>query len=249
MIDERWRYNLRSPHWRLYRNRDAGAWIEHPGGRFRLDPGRLVWLPPWGDFRSGCSGRVRHLFLHAEILGIEGGWDDGLLSLPQPVADDAALAALADRCEGADAALWADALLHTACAAWIAGLPPAQRAALDDRLDGPDPIAPALRLVEDHLDGPLPVGALARACGLSEDSLGRVMRRRLGMTPAAWIRRRRTARAAELLSATGEPVEAIAARCGFANRHHFTRVFTAVMGCPPAAHRRTARAWLPAART
>ena len=33
-------------------------------------------------------------------------------------------------------------------------------------------------------------------------------------------------------------VEAIAARMGFANRHHFTRVFSALMGIAPGAYRK-----------
>jgi AraC-like DNA-binding protein len=61
------------------------------------------------------------------------------------------------------------------------------------------------------------------------------------------VRQRRCARATELL--TGDAaIEEVALRCGFANRHHFTRVFAAEMGCGPAEHRRRLRAWSPATR-
>jgi AraC-like DNA-binding protein len=249
IIDETWRYTLRSPHWRLYLNDDAGAWVEHPRGRLALAPGRIVLLPSWGGFASGCSGRVRHRFLHFEPQGLDAGWDDGLLAVPQVLAPDPLLDRLAERCfaGGEACSWWARALVEAALAAWFGRLPAAQRRRLAERLDAPDPLAPALRLAEERLAGPLPVAALAQACGCSEDTLARLMRARLGRSPAAWVRQRRCARATELL--TGDAaIEEVALRCGFANRHHFTRVFAAEMGCGPAEHRRRLRAWSPATR-
>src|SRR5437868_4919641 len=49
-IDERWKHQLCNPYWRLYRDDDDGAWIDHPGGSTRLDAGRLYLLPAWGRF-------------------------------------------------------------------------------------------------------------------------------------------------------------------------------------------------------
>ncbi|MFM2092044.1 MAG: hypothetical protein RLZZ127_2533 [Planctomycetota bacterium] len=239
VIDRRWSYVLRSAHWRLYQDADPGAWIDHPGGRTDLAPGRIVLVPPWGDFRSGCRGEVRHFFLHLDIPALEGAWHGGLLDRPQVLAPDPALAVLAARAPGDH--WWSTALAAAALARWAADLPAVPGRALAEHLAGADPLAPALRLVDERLDQPLPVALLARACAVSEDTLGRMFRVRLGRSPAAWIRQRRCARAADLLVAGDEPVDTVAVRCGFANRHHFSRVFAQVMGTPPAAHRRAAR--------
>jgi len=243
IIDQRWRYSLHSPHWRLYRNRDSGAWIDHPGGRLQLRPKQLIWLPAWGEFHSGCHGRVRHLFLHVAIEALDGDWHGGLLAQPQPLAADRLLDGLAERCEANPDPRWAEALEHACFAAWVASLPPMQAAALRNRIDAPDPLAPALRLVEQHFAEPLGVRQLAEACAVSEDTLNRLMRARYGRSPAAWLRRRRCALAAERLASSEDDIETIACAHGFANRHHFSRVFATVMGCGPAEHRRQARAW------
>jgi hypothetical protein len=45
------------------------------------------------------------------------------------------------------------------------------------------------------------------------------------------------AAAADALVSTQHSIEEIAQSCGFANRYHFTRVFSQRMGCPPARYR------------
>lgn len=243
VIDARWRYLLRSPHWRLYRNRDAGAWIDHPGGRLQLVPNQFVWLPAWGDFRSGCSGRVRHLFMHVAIDALDGDWHAGALDRPQPLPRDELLERLAERSEESGDVRWAESLEYAAFAVWCGHLPERVATALRNHIEAPDPIAPALRLVEERFASAIGVRQLAEACGCSDDTLNRLMRRRTGRSPAAWIRRRRCALAAERLADSDLPIEQVATMHGFANRHHFTRVFTTIMGCGPAEHRRVSRAW------
>lgn len=61
------------------------------------------------------------------------------------------------------------------------------------------------------------------------------------MTPARYVVERRIAAATQELVFTQDSIERVAARLGFANRYHLTRVFTRRMGIPPAAYRRKAR--------
>lgn len=76
---------------------------------------------------------------------------------------------------------------------------------------------------------------------MSENNLMRVFRRALGMTPQQYIVNQRVRHAAQLLIESMESIESIASTCGFANRYHFSKVFSRLIGKPPGAVRRAAR--------
>jgi AraC-like DNA-binding protein len=82
---------------------------------------------------------------------------------------------------------------------------------------------------------------LSRRANMSENNLMRVFRRALGMTPQQYIVNQRVRHAAQLLIESMESIESIASTCGFANRYHFSKVFSRLIGKPPGAVRRAAR--------
>ena len=59
------------------------------------------------------------------------------------------------------------------------------------------------------------------------------------MAPAAYIEQARMDRARTLLQRTDDPIKQVAALVGYVDVHHFTRVFTRHVGCPPGVFRRT----------
>ncbi len=100
------------------------------------------------------------------------------------------------------------------------------------RLERPVPPAregarfgPLLDRMRDRLDRDQPVAALAREAGMSLRTFLRRFKAATGTTPGAWLLAERLRLARELLETTGQPVEAVAERCGFrsaaALRHHF----------------------------
>src|SRR3954468_15683985 len=70
VIDQRWTWRLSDPFWRLYFNRDRGAWIARERRRWELPPHRAALVPAWGDFSGGCIGPVRHFYIHFETPGL-----------------------------------------------------------------------------------------------------------------------------------------------------------------------------------
>ena len=108
--------------------------------------------------------------------------------------------------------------------------------------------APATRhsVVEDtvdhvagHLDDDLSAGALATRAGVSERHLTRLFLREVGLTPGRFVRRARTAAAAQLLTTTDLTVEAIAKRCGFGAPETLRQAFQAQYGVSPTHYRAT----------
>lgn len=83
---------------------------------------------------------------------------------------------------------------------------------------------------------------LAERFDMSERSLQRLIRRRVGMGPKWLLQRRRLHDAAARIREQPDRSFAdIAAEMDYADQAHFTRDFTAVVGCTPGAYRRTLR--------
>lgn len=74
--------------------------------------------------------------------------------------------------------------------------------------------------------------SVARAAGTNKFTLVRAFRRAYGVTPHAFLLQAKVERSRALLAAGARPGE-VAARLGFADQPHFTRVFSAVVGVTP----------------
>ena len=82
------------------------------------------------------------------------------------------------------------------------------------------------------------LGEIAGLADLPVSRFVEVFRQTTGMTPARYMRHIRIEAAKEMLFRTALPLKDIAHRCGFADHSHFTRVFVAQVGVPPATWRR-----------
>jgi AraC-like DNA-binding protein len=95
-----------------------------------------------------------------------------------------------------------------------------------------------LQHIDRHLDRPIGRGELARLIGVRDSRLGQIFRAALGESPLGWLRHRRIARAQELLTSETSSITDIAARVGFADPFHFSRVFRRATGHSPLEWRR-----------
>lgn len=103
------------------------------------------------------------------------------------------------------------------------------------------PLAGLLPWVMGRLDQPLTVEDLARRTRMSSRNLGRHFRAVTGTTPLQWLLIQRIRRAQELLEATDDTVDAIAAATGMGTATTLRRHFKEKVGVPPDAYRRTFR--------
>ncbi|MFI0811941.1 helix-turn-helix domain-containing protein [Streptomyces echinatus] len=106
---------------------------------------------------------------------------------------------------------------------------------------GNHPLAELLPWVMRRLDRPLTVEDLARRAGMSSRHLGRHFRSVTGTTALQWLLAQRIRRAQELLEATDDTVDTIAAATGMGTATTLRRHFNRTVGVPPDAYRRTFR--------
>ena len=84
-----------------------------------------------------------------------------------------------------------------------------------------------------HLDRQVSLSEVSLAIGVSAFHICRQFAAQVGMSPGAFVRSRRVARAQELIR-LGRDLSGVAAACGFADQAHMTRLFRSIIGCTPA---------------
>jgi transcriptional regulator GlxA family with amidase domain len=89
----------------------------------------------------------------------------------------------------------------------------------------------------DHLDQDLSVPALAARACMSERTFARAFKAEAGMTPAVYVEALRVERARLALESGGEPIGAVARRCGFGTVETLRRAFARRLGVSPGAYR------------
>jgi AraC family transcriptional regulator len=93
-------------------------------------------------------------------------------------------------------------------------------------------------VLAERATGPVRIGALASAEGLSPSALSQAFRAAFGITPLAFVRRRRVewARAA-LRQDPHQSLARLAISAGFADQSHLTRAFRVETGLTPGRYR------------
>jgi transcriptional regulator GlxA family with amidase domain len=92
--------------------------------------------------------------------------------------------------------------------------------------------------VADGYAGADPVAAMIARSGLPRRSFDRRFRAATGYSPREYVQALRMEEAKQLLEATREPVEAVAAAVGYADARAFQRLFRRATGLTPSAYRR-----------
>lgn len=219
------------PGWRV-ETRDHGSWtsaageghaiLPHTEHRLTMTgpPCRSTWTTidcAWSDGSDPLAGR------------------QGAVRIPRTtMAQVARLRGRLTRLDGV--AGWAAALQRTA-------LRHALLLALPLPWSEPPTLDPRIRSVLLRIDAEphrhFACRELAAAAGLGPAQFHALFRRAVGLSPLAWMERRRIRLAQHLLAGTALPIAAVAERCGYADPFHFSRVFRRLTRQSPRAFRRT----------
>ena len=233
--------------WRLYLHEQDGANLKLAHGSFEMPRRRIALVPPGIDFVPVVHGEVHQLHIHFEFVGWPAEaarhvFPNPLILDGDPLRDQLATDVRNELAAG-PAALdpilsgRLKALVHLSISAALSEIP-------DDRVgrflaiaEGQQELLAVLHYIEEHLDQHLNNALLAEIARTSESRFIRRFRDTTGRTPGRYVQDRRLRRAADLLVSSDQSIEEIAQCCGFANRYHFTRLFSQRMDCPPARYR------------
>jgi transcriptional regulator GlxA family with amidase domain len=92
--------------------------------------------------------------------------------------------------------------------------------------------------IHEHLDGDLSVASLAQRANMSIRNFGRLFRKRLGTSPAGYVRRARLEEARRQMETSRElRLKSVARRCGFASEQQMRRAFRQGVGINPSQYR------------
>lgn len=219
-----------SPFWRAYFNLEPGAAIKVNGSLCRLRPGHLVIIPQEVSYDCICTREARHFWVHFSLD----------VKTPPTAHFDLKLDPIAKM-------IWYRLALETQKKSALRILRYMCLAALVDTLGRLDmaempgagtPFHDLLRWFDAHMANPPLLDVMAARVGLGRRTFIRWFRVQTGSTPALYMKRRRIREACRLLRFGTASVEQIAEMTGFANRHHFTRIFSAETGCGPSAFRK-----------
>lgn len=94
-------------------------------------------------------------------------------------------------------------------------------------------IFPVFDYVDEHYADPIRVRDLARVCNMSETHVRRLFESIMHMSPTDYVNLVRIQKACELLKKTDEPLDLIAARCGYGNVSTLSRNFKKLLGVTP----------------
>jgi transcriptional regulator GlxA family with amidase domain len=111
-------------------------------------------------------------------------------------------------------------------------------AQLDAQLADRDSLRELQAWLPDHLNADLSVETMARHAGMSPRHFARSFRHQVGVTPARYVERARLEAARRRLEESADPVERVAAACGFGTAETMRRAFLRTLGVGPAEYRR-----------
>lgn len=221
---------MQAPYWRFYWNRSEGAVLKTEQERIEMIPEGIYLIPPETNFGSQNDASPLHFYVH---FLTSGDWTGRkIITLSAPGDLQATMRDLTNAQSGAIhpwriAGLITEALARLPSAGFALGETPAS-----------ERIRLGLRIIESHLPEPIEITAVANQVGMNLNAFIRRFKEELGKTPAHYQREKRIAVACLSLHHSEDSIERIAERCGFCDRHHFTRVFTRIRGISPAAFRR-----------
>jgi len=221
---------------------------ELPDGRYPNRKNRVYFVPAWVRFSCHNIRPLEHFYVHFDVVGLNDVISRKIFSRPVCLEEKkfTELVRVHKLHELAQSRspygiCRVKALVYDYYAKLLENLSPEKKTELSRSLFTRNRFIHTLQYIDNHLSQDLNNVQLAKISHMSESYFAHCFKDTMGQTPARYVLERRIAAAARQLIFTQDSIDQISERMGFANRFHFSRNFTQLMGVTPGVYRKTTR--------
>ncbi len=239
----KWDFELKLPFWRFYHNFDSGAEMRHHGQRIEMESDKVYLVAPYAKLRTDCTRPFRHFYIHFSLEWRLGSVSDAVFILRREQFPQELLNSVAHPCPTPDRNdLMGVYAVVTNALFLIRNALPGEGREIDSRIEA------LLQKLDKEEQWLCTNRELAKLVYMSENAFIRLFTTNVGVSPQHYLRNLRVEKACRMLHFTSDTIDEIAEKTGFANRYHFSRVFSQVIGACPAAFRDSKTPWQAAQR-
>lgn len=231
-----WNYkNMMRNYWRCYMNFNQGADIHYENSIIRMAESAIYVIPPNIQFRVTSGNSFHQLFFHFSVNLDYRNPPTQIYELPATIFTPEYINEVIKSREEGQAGFYS---AYGFLCIVISKLPK-ELFYNDNFIESR--IGKAFFLMNNiatHYSN----RQLAKAVNMSENAFIRLFSRYMGVSPQQYSRQQRIEYAKIRLSFTDDSLDDIAMTTGFADRYHFSRVFSKITSFTPAAYRKRQRA-------
>ncbi len=228
-----WNYtNVNSHCWRLYWNREKGAFLKENGKKIFLTPDTVILIPPYTTFTSSMTKPFPHFYIHFSAPAPFDHVKRGIITLPAGNISFHAEELRNDRSEP-------NLSLHLRLIIYSCFLSfpkerflPQEKTILDPR------IKRAIDIMSSEPGSRHTCKEICRRTGLSLNTFYALFKKETGMTSKNYLLSIRMEKALSLLLHSDLSIKEIAEKTAFSDRYHFSKVFKSFFKTAPVAYRK-----------
>ncbi|WP_422351064.1 helix-turn-helix domain-containing protein [Flagellimonas sp.] len=252
------------PFWRLYWNKNQGAYV-HFNEKIYLTPDKIYLIPPFTPFSNNIEtfkfqdntdyyfkcgkinsreeeshheqiGNIIHFFVHFNLGHPFDQVTPGVypLQLTEQERNQLDLITGGLINDSANFSIKQSLIIYNLVLSMVNRLP----LSVWSKKKTNEKIRMVMEFIEQNLDSKLTNEVLSEKIMVSPSSFLRLFHKNIGQSPSTFIKQMRLEKANNLLLDTDRSIDTIAFNCGFSDRHHFTKVFSKEMKISPAAYRK-----------
>ncbi len=257
---------LSFPFWRLYWNKNEGAYIYYKEKMY-LSPNVVCIIPPHTPYSTGIEnqrpvtssphffkcgrigshqeerehfekGHILHFFIHFTLGRNYDKVDPGIYAIRMTEELSSGLSKIVDALVKGTQKFRQNESLDVYNLALSAVNEILPKATFSGNTN--QVVGRIIDFMEKHMHTKLTDSSLASMLSMSTGSFSRMFKRSTGKSPSVYLRQIRIEKASNLLLYTDTNIDTIADICGFSDRYHLTKVFSQIKKTSPAAFRKSA---------
>lgn len=224
--------NVNSHSWRLYWNRQEGAFLEDDERKIAMTPDTVILIPPYTTFTSSMEKPFPHFYIHFSAPAPFDHVKRGMITLPVKNTAHHASEIRKDRSNPSLSLRLRLIIYECFLAVPPERFLPEEKTILDPR------IKRAIDIMSSEPESRHCCKEICRRIGMSLNTYYALFKKETGMTSKNYLLSIRMEKALSLLLHSDCSIKEIAEKTAFSDRYHFSKVFKSFFNVSPVAYRK-----------